>query len=244
MSLVGKPAPDFTLINTGKTPVALSSLRGKKVILAFYPAAFSGICDKEMCIFQDRLAALNDANATVLGVSPDSPFANAKFAEIHGLSFELLSDLHADQGAVFWTNLPPTERGSDRPPPAGWRARIDARCTYVVSVRCKSWLERHHYDVSGVVAAWQERGLTPSARSMKVGAGKPRCFKFDNELVDVLLNELRAGVAVECPGRRLYRAVEHADESSSGVCVDGIPVLVQLDDVDAVQVLGLDVVPQ
>ena len=64
--------------------------------MAFYPAAFSGICDKEMCIFQDRLAALNDANATVLGISPDSPFANAKFAEIHGLGFELLSDLHLD----------------------------------------------------------------------------------------------------------------------------------------------------
>ena len=101
MSLVGKPAPDFTLINTGKKPVALSSLRGKKVILAFYPAAFSGICDKEMCIFQDRLAALNDANATVLGISPDSPFANAKFAEIHGLSFELLSDLHLDAARAY-----------------------------------------------------------------------------------------------------------------------------------------------
>ena len=101
MSLVGKPAPDFTLINTSKEPVALSSLRGKKVILAFYPAAFSGICDKEMCIFQDRLAALNDANATVLGISPDSPFANAKFAEIHGLSFELLSDLHLDAARAY-----------------------------------------------------------------------------------------------------------------------------------------------
>ncbi len=101
MSLVGKPAPDFTLINTGKKPVALSSLRGKKVIVAFYPAAFSGICDKEMCIFQDRLAALNDANATVLGISPDSPFANAKFAETHGLSFELLSDLHLDAARAY-----------------------------------------------------------------------------------------------------------------------------------------------
>jgi peroxiredoxin len=101
MSLVGQTAPDFTLINTAREPVALSSLRGKKVILAFYPAAFSGICDKEMCIFQERLAALNDADATVLGISPDSPFANAKFAEVHGLTFDLLSDLHLDAARAY-----------------------------------------------------------------------------------------------------------------------------------------------
>jgi peroxiredoxin len=101
MSLLGQTAPDFTLINTAKEPVALSSLRGKKVILAFYPAAFSGICDKEMCTFQERLATLNDANAIVLGISPDSPFANAKFAEVHNLSFDLLSDLHLEAAKAY-----------------------------------------------------------------------------------------------------------------------------------------------
>ncbi len=101
MSLVGQKAPEFTLINTAREPVSLGSLRGKKVIVAFYPAAFSGICDTEMCAFQARLAALNSANATVLGISPDSPFTNSKFAELNGLEFDLLSDLHLDVAKAY-----------------------------------------------------------------------------------------------------------------------------------------------
>jgi peroxiredoxin len=101
MSLVGQKAPEFALINTSREPVSLSSLRGKKVIVAFYPAAFSGICDKEMCTFQARLATLNGANATVLGISPDSPFTNSKFAELNGLEFDLLSDLHLDAAKAY-----------------------------------------------------------------------------------------------------------------------------------------------
>ena len=94
MSLLNKPAPNFSLINTKKETVSLSDHKGSKVILAFYPAAFSGICDQEMCIFEDRLAKLNSAQAKVLGISPDSPFTNAKFAQINGITFPLLSDLH------------------------------------------------------------------------------------------------------------------------------------------------------
>lgn len=101
MSLVGSAAPDFTLINSAREPVSLSDFRGKKVIIAFYPAAFSGICDSEMCTFQGRLATLNEANATVLGISPDSPFANAKFAETYGLTFPLLSDLHLEAAKAY-----------------------------------------------------------------------------------------------------------------------------------------------
>ena len=94
MSLLNQPAPSFSLINTQKEKVNLSDYKGSKVILAFYPAAFSGICDQEMCIFEDRLAKLNNAQSKVLGISPDSPFANAKFAEVNGVTFPLLSDLH------------------------------------------------------------------------------------------------------------------------------------------------------
>ena len=96
MSLLNQPAPDFTLINNTREEVTLSQHRGSKVVLAFYPAAFSGICDTEMCIFEDRFNKLNDANAKVFGISPDSPFANAKFAEVNGVTFSLLSDLHLD----------------------------------------------------------------------------------------------------------------------------------------------------
>jgi peroxiredoxin len=62
------------------------------VVLAFFPAAFTGVCEKELCSFRDSLAALNELNATVLGISVDAPFSNAAFAERNQLNFPLLSD--------------------------------------------------------------------------------------------------------------------------------------------------------
>ena len=91
--MIGQNAPDFTLKNTAKEPVSLSNYRGSTVILAFYPGAFTGVCDKEMCAFQDNMAKLNAAEATVIGISVDSPWANAEFARKYNLEFELLSDL-------------------------------------------------------------------------------------------------------------------------------------------------------
>ena len=91
--MIGQSAPDFTLKNTAKEPISLSNYRGKTVILAFYPGAFTGVCDKEMCAFQDNMAKLNAAEATVIGISVDSPWANAEFARKYNLEFELLSDL-------------------------------------------------------------------------------------------------------------------------------------------------------
>ncbi len=92
MSLNGQTAPDFTLFNHEKKPVTLSDLRGKKVVLAFFPAAFTGVCTKELCTFRDSMAAMNDLNATVLGISVDAPFSNAAFAKQNELNFPLLSD--------------------------------------------------------------------------------------------------------------------------------------------------------
>ena len=93
MVKVGDTAPDFTLKNTSKEAITLSENRGKTVILAFYPGAFTGVCDQEMCSLQENLAKLNDCNATVLGISVDSPWANAEFSKKYNLEFELLSDL-------------------------------------------------------------------------------------------------------------------------------------------------------
>lgn len=95
---VGDTAPAFTLRATDKREVSLSEFSGKTVILAFYPGAFTGVCDKEMCAFQDNMAALNASDAVVLGISVDSPWANAEFARKYNLEFELLSDL--DRTAV------------------------------------------------------------------------------------------------------------------------------------------------
>jgi peroxiredoxin len=92
MSLVGQPAPAFSLLNTNREAVNLNDLRGQKVVLAFYPAAFTGVCEKEMCTFQDALASFNDVNATVFGISVDNPFTNGAFATKNGINFPLLSD--------------------------------------------------------------------------------------------------------------------------------------------------------
>ena len=93
MSTVNSIAPSFTLKNTKKEDVSLSNFKGKTVVLAFYPGAFTGVCDTEMCTLQDNLDAFNGLNATVLGISVDSPWANGGFSKQYNLEFDLLSDL-------------------------------------------------------------------------------------------------------------------------------------------------------
>lgn len=88
----GDAAPDFTLPDADDKPVSLSDLRGRKVIVYFYPAASTPGCTKEACDFRDNLAELNDAGVDVLGISPDKPAKLAKFRDTEGLTFPLLSD--------------------------------------------------------------------------------------------------------------------------------------------------------
>tara|TARA_B100000902_G_scaffold102426_1_gene104867 strand:- start:5723 stop:6193 length:471 start_codon:yes stop_codon:yes gene_type:complete len=92
MSNLNDQAPSFELKNTNKESVSLDSFKGKTVVLAFYPGAFTGVCDTEMCTFNDNLSKLNDSNAVVLGISVDSPWSNGAFKEKYGIEFELLSD--------------------------------------------------------------------------------------------------------------------------------------------------------
>ena len=91
--MIGEFAPNFTLKNTSKEDVSLTDYAGKNVILAFYPGAFTGVCDTEMCSFQENLSKLNDSNTDVIGISVDSPWANAEFSTKYKLNFELLSDI-------------------------------------------------------------------------------------------------------------------------------------------------------
>ena len=87
MSLsLNQPAPDFTLFNTEKQPISLSSFRGQKVVLYFYPGAFSGGCTKELCAIRDDMASYNQLNAKVIGISTDSVFTIAKFKSDQGPS--------------------------------------------------------------------------------------------------------------------------------------------------------------
>ena len=91
---VGSTAPDFTLTNQDRQPVTLSGQRGKPVVLAFFPAAFSSVCAKELCTFRDSLARLGKADAQVYGISVDTFFTLKAFHDHEKLSFPLLSDFN------------------------------------------------------------------------------------------------------------------------------------------------------
>ena len=89
---IGQPAPDFTLYADNGDQVTLSDLRGTPIVLAFFPAAFTGVCETELCSFRDSMSAYNDIEATVLGISVDSRFSNAAFVAANDLNFQILSD--------------------------------------------------------------------------------------------------------------------------------------------------------
>jgi thioredoxin-dependent peroxiredoxin len=88
----GDPAPGFTLTDADGHEISLSSFRGQRVIVYFYPAAMTPGCTKEACDFRDNLAELNGQGITVLGISPDPPAKLARFRDKEGLTFPLLSD--------------------------------------------------------------------------------------------------------------------------------------------------------
>ncbi|MDN5853327.1 MAG: thioredoxin-dependent thiol peroxidase [Actinomycetia bacterium] len=92
----GEKAPDFTLPDDQGESVTLSSLRGGKVIVYFYPAAMTPGCTKQACDFTESLSSLESHGYTVVGISPDAPDKLAKFRERDGLTIRLLSDPDKD----------------------------------------------------------------------------------------------------------------------------------------------------
>jgi thioredoxin-dependent peroxiredoxin len=88
----GDTAPDFTLTSDTGDEVSLKELRGKKVIVYFYPAAMTPGCTKQACDFTDSLDSLRAAGYEVLGISPDKPEKLAKFRDRDSLTITLLSD--------------------------------------------------------------------------------------------------------------------------------------------------------
>jgi peroxiredoxin len=107
---VGQKAPDFTLVNQDGAKVTLSDLRGRKVVLVFYPFAFSSLCTGEMCSLRDRRGDFDD-DTVLLGVSVDTKHALRVFAAQEGLGFDLLSDFwpHGEVAQEYGVFLP--ERG-------------------------------------------------------------------------------------------------------------------------------------
>jgi peroxiredoxin len=104
---VGAKAPDFTLPNQDREPVTLSEVLKKgPVVLNFFPAAFSSVCQNQMCTFRDASAELNTVNAQVLGVSVDSFFALKAWADQNNFTFPLLSDYNRDILGKYGVNNP------------------------------------------------------------------------------------------------------------------------------------------
>ncbi|MBC8514803.1 redoxin domain-containing protein [bacterium] len=109
MISIGDTAPSFTLLTAHNPPdgaplrpVSLDALLAEgPVVLAFFPAAFTGVCEKEMCTFRDNFKALGSANASVVGISSDLPFAQKAFADQNALPFPLLSDLGGKVATSF-----------------------------------------------------------------------------------------------------------------------------------------------
>jgi peroxiredoxin len=100
-TLIGQQAPDFTLRDTEKNKVTLSELKGKNVLILFFPLAFTSVCTKELCMTRDNLAMYNNLNTTVLGISVDSLFSLGRFKEDQQLNFQLLSDFNKTASADF-----------------------------------------------------------------------------------------------------------------------------------------------
>jgi len=117
---VGQVAPDFTLVNQDGDTVTLSQFRGRKVVLVFYPFAFSALCTGELCALRDRRGDFDD-DTVLLGVSVDTKYALKVFAEQEGLGFDLLSD--------FWPHGAVAQEYGVFLPDAGGKA---TRATFVI----------------------------------------------------------------------------------------------------------------
>ena len=105
MPAVGSPAPDFTLPSTAGSDVTLSSLRGKNVLIAFFPLAFTSTCTTELLCFTEDFGAFQVADTVVLPISVDSIPTLREFKTKEGISVELLSDFKREVSRRYGTLL-------------------------------------------------------------------------------------------------------------------------------------------
>lgn len=97
----GQAAPNFKLYNTDKKEVELASLKGKNVVILFFPLAFTSTCTAELCSMRDDIATYNSLNAVILGISVDSLFTLGKFKAEQNLNFDLLSDFNKTASEAY-----------------------------------------------------------------------------------------------------------------------------------------------
>lgn len=104
---VGAVAPDFSLRpGPGAAPVTLSALRGRPVVVLFFPLAFSSVCTEEMCGLAERWAHWDALGTEVVAISVDSPFVARKFAEETKVPFPILSDFNKDASSAWGVLYP------------------------------------------------------------------------------------------------------------------------------------------
>ena len=106
MVSVGDMAPDFELMAFDKNMVRLSDSIGNRVVLLFYPAAFTGVCTKEMCTVSGYMSRMEAGEAEVFGISVDGIFANAAFADANDINFPLLSDTNRQAARAYGVEIP------------------------------------------------------------------------------------------------------------------------------------------
>jgi peroxiredoxin Q/BCP len=99
--VVGENAPDFTLRDQGGNPVSLAALRGRNVVLVFYPADETTVCTKQLCEFRDNWALAQSKDALVFGVNPANETKHAHFRDRHAFPFPLLADPGQRVGALY-----------------------------------------------------------------------------------------------------------------------------------------------
>ena len=97
----GQKAPDFALYNSERKKVTLSDLRGKNVVLLFFPFAFTSVCTKELCSVRDNIGYYEKLNAEVFGISVDSHYTLARYKQDQNINFDLLSDFNKEVSAAY-----------------------------------------------------------------------------------------------------------------------------------------------
>lgn len=98
---IGEAAPQFKLVSTELKEVALADFKGQKVVLHFFPMAFTGVCTTQLCTMRDDFGFYEGINAQLLGISVDSPFTLAKFKEEQKYQFPLLSDFNKEAASAY-----------------------------------------------------------------------------------------------------------------------------------------------
>lgn len=120
---IGEKAPEFNLYDTEKKAVTLTELKGNNILLLFFPLAFTGVCTKELCSVRDNIAAYNNVNAKVFGISVDSPQTLTRYKEEQHLNFTLLSDFNKEASESF---------GCLYSSFAGWMKGVSKRSAFVI----------------------------------------------------------------------------------------------------------------